>query len=354
MITAKEMDAAWFNALFAETGLPANPVVQVHHTQIGTGQIGKCYRFDLKYEGAATQMPTRLVGKFPSDNEASRATGVLLRNYYTEVRFYQQFAQRLSLRMPHCFYADIEGDGPNFVLLLEDMAPAVPGDQLLGCTAEVARAAVLELVGLQVPFWCDPHLKSYDYLWTDSPPTIDIQTLYVDCLPTFFERYGSALTQDERRIIEQVGSASGCPLFTPPSMPFCLEHVDYRLDNMLIDNSCTPPKLTVIDWQSVRLGKPMNDVAYFLGAGLQSEVRRPVEADIVRAYHQSLLANNIVDYSWENCWRDYRQGTFSGFGVTVIASTLVEETARGNEMFKTMARRHARHALDLRADEFLN
>ena len=39
--------------------------------------------------------------------------------------------------------------------------------------------------------------------------------------------------------------------------------------------------------------------------------------------------------------------------MTVIASMIVEETARGNEMFITMARRHARHALDLGGDEFL-
>ena len=43
---------------------------------------------------------------------------------------------------------------------------------------------------------------------------------------------------------------------------------DYRLDNMLIDGSQSPPKVTVVDWQSLRLGPPMNDVAYFLGAGL--------------------------------------------------------------------------------------
>ena len=32
------------------------------------------------------------------------------------------------------------------VLLLEDLAPAQPGDQLLGCDTEVAAAAVAELV----------------------------------------------------------------------------------------------------------------------------------------------------------------------------------------------------------------
>jgi hypothetical protein len=53
------------------------------------------------------------------------------------------------------------------------------------------------------------------------------------------------------------------------------------------------------------------------------------------------------------CWQNYRSGVFAGFAVTVIASMLVQRTERGDEMFTTMAKRHARHALDLNAQDFL-
>ncbi len=39
--------------------------------------------------------------------------------------------------------------------------------------------------------------------------------------------------------------------------------------------------------------------------------------------------------------------------MAVIASMMVVRTERGDEMFLTMARRHARHAIDMKADEFL-
>ena len=61
----------------------------------------------------------------------------------------------------------------------------------------------------------------------------------------------------------------------------------------------------------------------------------------------------MTGYDWDRCWADYRRGSFHGFAVTVIASTIVVETERGNDMFTAMARRHARHALDLGATEFL-
>jgi aminoglycoside phosphotransferase (APT) family kinase protein len=109
----------------------------------------------------------------------------------------------------------------------------------------------------------------------------------------------------------------------------------------------------VVDWQSVTLANPLVDVAYFMGAGLQPEARRSVEREIVRDYHRAICEAGVTGYDPERCWSDYRRGVFSGFAVTVIASVMVQQTERGDEMFTAMARRHARHALDLGADEFL-
>jgi len=72
-----------------------------------------------------------------------------------------------------------------------------------------------------------------------------------------------------------------------------------------------------------------------------------------RTDHRRLGAAGVTGYSWSDCWTDYRRGTFAGFLVTVIASMLVQETERGNQMFTVMAQRHSRHALDLGAAEFL-
>src|SRR5262249_8770534 len=135
--------------------------------------------------------------------------------------------------------------------------------------------------------------------------------------------------------------------------PFALVHVDYRLDNLLIDENARPPRVAVVDWQSVTLGNPLTDVAYFLGAGLLPGARRAAEEAIVRDYRQALGAAGVTGYPFARCWEDYRRGTFAGFVVTVVASMLVEQTARGDEMFVVMARRHSRHALDLGADALL-
>jgi hypothetical protein len=351
----EDVDAAWLTERLREAGHGNVDVTAVHRTQIGTGQIGRCFRYGLTLQGNTDDVPASLVGKFPSEDELSRQTGVQLRNYYREVNFYRHVAERLDISLPRCYYADIVDEGPDFVLVLEDLHPAEQGDQLSGCGTEVARAAVLELVGLQLPSWCDGELAGHDWLSGGAGESAAaMQGLYAQLLGPFLARYGHALADDEQRILSRVAESPGCPLFQPPGTPFCLEHVDYRLDNMLIDTTRSPPRVTVVDWQSVRLGKPLNDVAYFLGAGLVPELRREVEQDLVREYHGRLTAGTGIDFDWAQCWEDYRRGAFSGFGVTVIASMIVQQTLRGDEMFVTMARRHARHALDLDAEAFLD
>jgi hypothetical protein len=299
-------------------------------------------------------VPRTLVGKFPSDDPTSRATGVQLRNYLKEVSFYRELQARLDIPTPRCYFAEISGEGPEFALLLEDLAPATQGDQLHGCDADVARAAVLGLVGLHAPSWNRAEFRGVPWIGEPDPAGRDqMRELYRSLLPGFLDRYGARLEQDEADIIAAVGDSPGCPLFSALGDPFALVHVDYRLDNLLIDRRTSPPGIAVVDWQSITLGNPLSDVAYFLGAGMLPEHRRPVEQEIVRAYHDALLARGVVGYDWSRCWEDYRRGSYAGFGVTVVASMLVQQTERGDDMFTAMARRHSRHALDLGAQEFL-
>jgi len=350
-----------------EAGFADVEVGSITGTRIGTGQIGQCIRYELEYTSGgptddasgdaasadAASPPRTLVGKFPSDDPTSRQTGVALRNYLKEVSFYQQLQSRLGIHTPRCYYAAIEGDGPEHVLILGDLAPAAQGNQLAGCTTEVARASILELVGLHAPTWCDRSLLDLEWLGTPNEMTVQIgRVLYQSQLPAFLDRFRERLEADEVAIIEAVADSKGPP-FEPLGDVFGVVHVDYRLDNLLIDESPSPPSITAVDWQSLTLGNPLSDVAYFMGAGLLPELRREVERDLVDEYHRALRDAGVEGYGADRCWNDYRRGVFAGFAVTVVAAPLVQQTERGDEMFTAMARRHARHAIDLGSEELL-
>ncbi len=53
------------------------------------------------------------------------------------------------------------------------------------------------------------------------------------------------------------------------------------------------------------------------------------------------------------CWLQYRQHSLAGLAMAIGAAVMVGQTDRGDEMFLTMARRHAAHALDLEVEAVL-
>ena len=135
--------------------------------------------------------------------------------------------------------------------------------------------------------------------------------------------------------------------------PFVVQHADYRLDNMLFGTAEGGYPLAVVDWQTVVLGPPLSDASYFLGAGLLPDNRREHERALLRLYYDALRARGVEGFSWDECWRQYRRYSFSGLLMAIGASMMVVQTERGDEMFLTMASRHAEQILDLDAEEFL-
>lgn len=351
--TPAALTADWLTEVLSGT-LGEARVTGVKLDPVGTGQMCDTFRLALTYEGATASPPPpgSIIAKLPSADPTSRATALALGSYENEVRFYQELAPRLKVRTPRVFHADIDVETASFVLLLEDMSPALPGDQLAGCSAAEARTAVLELVGLHAPLWDDPLLSGLPWLHRDRSAQ---QEFLLGMLPIWWEGF-------RERYADVLGSEvheAGAQLFAKlpayvlgDTEPWTVVHGDYRLDNLLFSSAgdgAQPAAVTVLDWQTVTHGPALQDVAYFIGAGLLLGDRRAHERDLVQLYHEGLVGAGVEGYGWDSCWRDYRRGTWSGLVMAIAASMLVERTERGDEMFMAMAHRHARHALDLDA-----
>jgi hypothetical protein len=350
--TPEELTADWLTAVLRTGGhLDGAAVVDVVARPLGTGQMCDSVRLRVAYD-VPTDAPGALVAKLPAADPTSRATAVAMRSYEKEVRFYEQLAAGLPIPTPTVFHAALDAeDLSRFVLLLEDLAPAEQGDQLVGCTPAVAADAVRELVGLHAPRWGDPALATIEWLRGDRETGIMMLTML---LPTLWEGFLARYDADLRDAVRTAGAVLFEHLgayLTPTGGPETVVHGDYRLDNLLL----TPGGgvAGVVDWQTCTVGPALSDVAYFIGAGLSAEDRRAHEDELVRDYHRGLEAAGVTGYGWEQCWTDYRRGTFAGLMMAVAASMLVERTPRGDEMFLTMAARHSAHVLDLDAAELL-
>ena len=328
-------------------------VSKIDAETVGTGQMGRNIRFHLEWRGDPPAAPRTIVGKFPSDDPKSRATGVAQGVYRKEVCFYLELKSTVGIRTPRCFFAASDGDAGDFVLLLEDLAPAVQGDQHAGCSPDTAELALGELAKLHAPRWDDPTLAELDFLARAGPDAASLlQTIYNALWPGFAERYSDRLAPQALALGERLG-AGLTDWVAGASGPETIVHGDYRLDNMLFGTEDGGYPLAVVDWQTVALGHALSDASYFLGGSLLPDDRRANERALLRGYWERLRSAGVADYSWDACWRDYRRHAFAGVVMAVVASMIVEQTERGDDMFVAMASRHTEHALDLDSEDFL-
>lgn len=348
---AEHLTPEWLTAALAPS-LAGAQVVDVDTRVVGTGQMGDSVRLSLTYDGAPDGAPASIVAKLPASDPTSRATASSLRNYEIEVSFYRELAPSLPVRAPGCHYAAHDADTHDFVLLLEDLAPAEQGDQLSGCSFDHAALAVDELVRLHAPRWDDPALADLPWLNRSTPETAAFTAqLVAGLFDGFRTRYADRLDADVVAVAERLVAGLGDYLTADPG-PQTVAHGDYRLDNLLFGTDDGGPPVAVVDWQTVTLGAGVSDLSYFVGAGLLTEDRRVHEHELVRRYHDGMRAAGI-ELTWDDLWTQYRRFSFAGLLMAIAASMLVVQTERGDDMFVTMAQRHGRHALDLDADRVL-
>ena len=346
----EEVTPAWLTTVLRAAGATESGTVEsVEATPVGTGQVGDSVRFTLTWDedGAG---PASVVGKFPTEDETSRATATAVRTYEVEARFYQQLRDRVDISAPIPYVALFDESTHDFVILMNDLAPARQGDQIEGCTVDEAALAMDEAAKLHAPLWGDATLESMGWLDRNSPEGL-VQLVGM-VWPGFLERYSHRLDPE----VEAAGTVlvdRFAEYLTFRPEPRTAVHGDYRLDNMLFDPSPGGVPLTVVDWQTVSLGSGVQDVAYFLGTGLLPDQRAGVERDLVKEYHDTLRAGGVGDLSFEACWHQYRRFAFAGFVMAVISSMIVGQTERGDEMFMAMANRSGRMALDLETLDLL-
>ncbi len=311
--TADELNAEWLSLAL---GRPALKLLGIE--RIGTGQMSQTHRVRFRADGGPGAEPESVVVKLASDDPTSRATGVGMGAYFREIEFYRHLAARIGGPLPVCHLAEYDSAEGWFTLILEDIADAVPGDQIKGCGLEEARVALRSLARLHAPVLGDVALGAADYLNQPNPLTQELLTML---LPGFLERYGDRVAPEHAEVCRRfIAVLDGWALEQRP--PLGLVHGDYRLDNLLF----APGTCKVVDWQTMTWGPAMLDAAYFIGLSLRTEDRRDHEPALVRLYHDELRALGVTSLAWEQCWEEYRRQTFHAILLTVAASMVVVRT----------------------------
>jgi len=330
----EDLSAEWLSAALG------TEIRAVSAKRIGTGQTSSAYRLTID----AADCPASVVAKLAEGEAAARRR--VATAHRNEVGFYTQVADTLDIRTPACWYGVVSDDGTQFTLVLEDLAPRLPGRQVDGCSMHQMIQAVRTLAALHACRWNDDSLHDIDFLIPPTPGRAQfLGDLALTATGQFISRFGSRLSGADISTLREVAEVLG-DWQLRRSAPFSLVHGDYRLDNLMF-----PPvgdDVIAVDWQTVTVALPARDLSYFIGTSLPVDQRRAAEHLLVQSYHEELRARGIAGYGFEQCFEDYRFGQLQGPLITTLGCmTSSGQSSDADDMFLAMATRSCAAIRDL-------
>lgn len=262
-------------------------------------------RVAVEHDGP-DDLPRRWFVKIPSMDWRARSITALTRLLHTEVRFYKEIAQLIPVKHPPILAA-YSKFGWGTTLVLSDVtefgaSPGYSGDSL---SAAQASLVVNQLGYLHAAFWNKAHLDP-DYRWLTGP------------VRRLEDGLGSALAVPlMKRGLQKAGSLVSGSLHAPAiryarKRSFAMRYLSSG-PQTIVHHDCHPGNLFWIDshpgfldWQMIRIGEGISDVAYFLATALDPETRRLHEADFLASYLQILTDNGVADIDLKTLLERYR------------------------------------------------
>ena len=145
-------------------GQPAGTLRGLEFGPVGTGQVGDSFRVHLDWSTAAKNAPATIIAKCPAHDPVSRETGGNMRLYEIETSWYREVAKSCTVRCPAHFHAEMGPTEQEFILILEDMAPAVQPDQMAGASPGAVAKILSEAAHLHKFRWQDTSLADIAWL----------------------------------------------------------------------------------------------------------------------------------------------------------------------------------------------
>lgn len=314
------------------------------HEPIGTGQVASSERLTLEYASHDGKAPETLAVKFPANNPDSAMAAAVSGLYRREALLYRELSGDLRARIPKAYDVRLSEKGDSFTLFMEDMAPAKQGDQLTGCSLEVAKNCLTEAAKMHASYWQNDKLDKLDWLIGSEAARARTDLLVVDNAVfnhfwnEFKTRYADRLEPREEKAGDWLCQhyEGYTDIYDGPKT---LTHTDYRSDNLLLGDGTSAPLVTIVDWQTPGFAAPAGDISYFIGTSISVEDRRKHEKELLEHYLQTLNSEGVSSYDYDALLHHYKLTAFSGFIMAVIAAIQVVRTERGDDMFFAMLTR---------------
>jgi hypothetical protein len=303
-----DIDVAMFRMLTARDDVTAVHVRDVDH--------GTATRARLDITGAPTLPATAFVKLAPT-KPAERFFNRFMALAHNEAEVYGRLQPELGLVMPALYGAASNGRG-RAVVILEDLSlrNAEFPPLATGATAAQALAVAGALATVHQKFWQSPR---FDADLAFLGPARSRNTRFgphswhlLRTIPKDFYDIAPPRFRDEAKMLIDNRWDIAALMRTYPQT---LIHGDTHLGNICFLGD----RPVLFDWQVASCGPAVKDLAYFAATSVDSDIRRAIDADLVRTYVDTLNADGTIRLSFDDAWESYRLFAFTAYiaaGVT--------------------------------------
>lgn len=273
-------------------------------------------RLAVEHDGPPS-LSRRWFVKMPSLALYANIITALPRLLHTEVRFYQDIAHSVPLDRPKLLAAQSQfGKGATLVFSDLEEHGAVPGRSDDALSIGQATAVIEKLARFHACFWGIQRHRRYQ--WLNGP----------------IRRMENALGTLMAVPLMQVGLRKAEDIIPCRLHDQALQYARNRRQVMrflnggshtLIHRDCHPGNFFwrdnqpgFLDWQLVRTGEGIGDIAYFMATALDPDLRRQHEHSLLSLYRQTLAEHGVAGLSMDTLKERYRAHLSYPFEAMVV------------------------------------
>jgi len=301
----------WLTEVLQTNGLLKNGVVndiRLHPLSDAPFGAPKIKRLGIEYSQDATcEVPNKVILKTASKEK--------------EYFFYTQIVEWMGeIPVPHCYLAQQSDDKSQAIFLLEDLtATHFQTEWPVPPSLEHCEKAIDCLASFHTFWWNDPRLETeFRQKVTKGNYWTGRLNEAIEKLPAFLDFIGDRLSAERKGIYEKVLASSNhhwMPDNARSAKTFL--HGDIHFWNFMLPKDPSKDEIRIFDWNSWDIGKGTNDLAYMMGLHWYPDLRQKREQTLLKRYHNRLLEQGISNYSWDDCWLDYRESCIMNLFIPV-------------------------------------
>ena len=301
--STEQLMADWFTAVLRKSGALIQGSVVGFETEGDTSVNAHIVDIQLRYAlGSTGALPTKLFLKMC---EGGGTFGPSEVDYYS-----RDYVDLKDAPIPCCYDAVYSVEQQRYHILMDDLGDTHRNNWGVAPTLAYGRAVAEGLAALHAHWWGASRLRTGEHT-LPSAAVIDryiehirpglapmLESIQGEADPAWAGALRDIFKHHPAKMIERTANPDG----------FTLIHGDPNPGNILSPIAGATPVYIVdrqpFDW-SLTTWLGVSDIAYMMVHWWETDLRRQLEFQVLRRYHESLVGRGVSGYTWEQLVDDY-------------------------------------------------